>query len=50
MSITLTDVPAAVANYIKQNVTMEVYATVDQASLFPVEQPSKTVKQAFTVQ
>jgi hypothetical protein len=31
-------------------VNCHVYATVDQASLFPVEQPSKTVKQAFTVQ
>jgi hypothetical protein len=27
-----------------------LYATVDQASLFPVDQPSSTVKHSFTVQ
>jgi hypothetical protein len=27
-----------------------IYATVDQASLFPADQPSSTVKRLFTVQ
>ena len=27
-----------------------IYATVDQASLFPTDQPSSTVKHSFTVQ
>jgi hypothetical protein len=31
-------------------VSCHIYATVDQASLFPADQPSSTVKQKFTVQ
>lgn len=57
MSIILGDVPAAVAGFSLHTKELgdatlrcHIYATVDQASLFPADQPSSTVKRLFTVQ